>query len=366
MWFQKFDILCFSTVRRFSKASLSKAQKGFQFIFVFRKKTLRIYKLHFKKTMAFYSLEDGATMSRHDSNGSSTLAASAASSNEAEGDEFDDEVEDDIDDINATANERESDVSNPEDPMLYVLNNLDEETYVKEPLAVLPKEVPDIIKLVSIKGILPYSWNITRKAIRLQMRQQFHLCWQTRGYEDPDSTELTFEKKVEQVVGMLDKFEDDGGPPFTIQRIAELALNGLSTYTSTKKLFRAFEKCLLVEMTMDSVDEDCTIVEHKDSYFFKEQEQVDDEIEVEMAGDDDCCTHEMTAENVSHGDGSLDSETPALAARVDIKGIEDSSTALSSYYSVQSVSHSHKRADMIALAMDLHESERKRQRTNPL
>jgi len=178
----------------------------------------------------------------------------------------------DLDDDDTTAageiGDRDSEGSNyAEDPILTILSELNDEACSQDPLSPLPKEVLSTIQLVTKKGILPYSWHVVKRALRVRLRQLCHSCWHTHGYLGPADT--SFEQKLQGVLSMVDRFDDEGGPPFTIQRVAELACYGTQVYKSTHKLFNALEKCLQVETTLESVEEDCTLVEHRDSDFFR-------------------------------------------------------------------------------------------------
>ena len=59
--------------------------------------------------------------------------------------------------------------------------------------------------------------------------------------------EHSFEIRSEELLGLLDKFEQDA--PFTVQRLAEVLMNP-SQYQSTHKLMNCLEKLLSVTLTV--------------------------------------------------------------------------------------------------------------------
>ena len=116
----------------------------------------------------------------------------------------------------------------------------------------LPYEVDELIHVVATKGTLPYDWATVRKAlilkIRLLLQQSYGrygfidiegehgegVAAAPREYSSSSSKPLNhdqFIRRREYILSLLRSYED---APFTIQRIAELALNGSVWYTGKR------------------------------------------------------------------------------------------------------------------------------------
>ena len=69
-----------------------------------------------------------------------------------------------------------------------------------------------------------------------------------RGFVGP--LPLTFHDRMTDLLKLLNRF--DRAPPFTIQRLVELILDGRGQYYSTHKFMNGLEKLLSVTSTLSS------------------------------------------------------------------------------------------------------------------
>ncbi len=140
---------------------------------------------------------------------------------------------------------------------------IDEDDTFPEP----PPELNMTLKIIAVKGILPYPWHLIRTGICLKI---VSVCLQSlveRGWEPKQENNNTFGDRVDHILTLLANFSD---APFTVQRLAEVLLDGSNQYRMTHKLLNAIEKQLSVEMTLDQVDDgtgECVLVQHADEYF---------------------------------------------------------------------------------------------------
>jgi hypothetical protein len=70
-----------------------------------------------------------------------------------------------------------------------------------------------------------------------------------RGFVGP--LPLTFHDRMRDLLKLLNRF--DKAPPFTIQRLVELILDGQNQYCTTHKYMNGLEKLLSVTSTLSSV-----------------------------------------------------------------------------------------------------------------
>lgn len=158
---------------------------------------------------------------------------------------------------------------------------IDEDDTFPEP----PPELNMTLKIIAVKGILPYPWHLIRTGICLKI---VSVCLQSlveRGWEPKQENNNTFGDRVDHILTLLANFSD---APFTVQRLAEVLLDGSNQYKVTHKLLNAIEKQLSVEMTLDQVDDgtgECVLVQHADEYF-PERFHYGKGDEVEVTGDE--------------------------------------------------------------------------------
>ena len=105
-----------------------------------------------------------------------------------------------------------------------------------------------IIESIAKDGKLPHdiSWSHGRRFIEFMIAEQCQAFNQENGYEDIEDGYESFEENLEVLLMLFENFKEV--PPFTLQRICELIIEGKKFYKRTHHYMFALEKCLNISM----------------------------------------------------------------------------------------------------------------------
>ena len=207
---------------------------------------------------------------------------------------------------------------------LSLVDEESEDSRVELPKA--PPDIVDVLKVIALNGVLPYAWTAIRIGLCLKLVE---VCLESYGQRGWSPKEGTFAESSRHLLQLLNKFSNDA--PFTIQRLTEVLLDGMSQYTVTHKLLKALEKQLSVETTLDQVDDgtgELTLVEHHDHWLREDNRTSGEEEEKEEEGKSGV---EKVGENLENeGEQENGREENEVGGGLKRRGGHDLTAALSS------------------------------------
>ncbi|XP_062119811.1 uncharacterized protein LOC133834271 [Humulus lupulus] len=124
-----------------------------------------------------------------------------------------------------------------------VLNHIDEEPPKVE---ITEIEARGILEIIASTGKFWHEWDKLKATLSFQLKQVLSEYPEAKMMDEQKSASLgeTFIELVKRLDEVLHSF--DRGPPFTLQRLCEILLNGRGIYPNLSKLALALEKNLLV------------------------------------------------------------------------------------------------------------------------
>lgn len=137
-------------------------------------------------------------------------------------------------------------------------------------------DVRSILEVIASSGKFWHEWDKLKRMLSFQLKQVLSEYPEAQMSSEDQKSSLgeTFEELVKRLDGAVQSFYE--GPPFTLQRICEILLDGRSIYSNLSKLSQALEKNLSVTSTLTvSTDPYPQAIEHT-----KSKEETSEDIEV--------------------------------------------------------------------------------------
>lgn len=111
-----------------------------------------------------------------------------------------------------------------------------------------------VLESIAKDGKLPndVNWSQGRRLIEFMIAEQCQAFKQKLGYLQNEEGYESFEENLEVLLMLFDNFKEV--PPFTLQRICQLIIEGNKYYNKTHHYMFALEKCLNISMGIDFKD----------------------------------------------------------------------------------------------------------------
>ena len=103
---------------------------------------------------------------------------------------------------------------------------------------------------VAKSGRVPVDWGVLLEVLTGKLAQVLQRYQSTYGPCESETDEVSFAERRNMLTEALRSFD---GPPFTVQRLAEVLLNPEPQYAATHKLMNGLEKLLSVSSTLQSI-----------------------------------------------------------------------------------------------------------------